>query len=114
MRGSIIIILTPEQMAAAQSRPGDFVFLDGETAWRMMQDDARGLAESRCAFYCLALVGLAVAQGVLAVAVALDTYAGPPDPWPHRRTYEEHEVRSLARKVLALAKLGQSTAVLDP
>jgi hypothetical protein len=60
-----IIILTPEQMAAAKWRPSEFVLIDGETAWRVQQEHARGQAEACGAFYCLALVGLAVAYGQL-------------------------------------------------
>lgn len=104
------ITLTAEQLAAAREMPlrGPMIPLRG-----LIADGCGTPGEIRGAFRALAEIGLAVAYGILAVAVALDSYGGPPDPWPHRRTYEENGIpRALSRKVLAHARLVMSTGML--
>lgn len=63
-----VIVLTPEQMLAA--KPGDYVLLDPDVAWSIQQAAARGEAESRAAFRCLAMVGAGLAYGMVVTSAA--------------------------------------------
>jgi hypothetical protein len=43
------------------------------------------VSTARSAFHALAAFGVAVAWGEMACFVALDSYGGPPNPWPVTR-----------------------------